>query len=534
MWRQPWRFFHVHVGDSGKRRKWRNHARGLVGLCVLPGVWLTWGQVHGVGAASMSAIGNEAPIAFAVSPDYARTHMVAAIAVPIGGCQSNCTHLWITRDGGFSWHRAPASAQVPLRITVVRGPGGGERIVGEATAGLVSSDDDGVTWNVVGPAGLPVRAAAFGADAAAVAVPGGHDYLLRSGGRQPVPGSSGADLDVAMVVAQHGDAARYASALLAARDRQSGLPVVLQCDAALSCGFPVSLAGSSPGDGHDISLVLSSDFASSGLAFARTPSGLFRTVDGGRSFLSVAPPPRAAARYTTIPSIAMSAGTLYIALLQVVASGSVQLTAGGVYRSRDLGATWQQLGAGGAPDGGASAVTVTPDGRLFAGYVDGHGDAGLVCSDGGTTWGATCDRAVANCACSVSDVRKASRASTAAPVAAATVPNPAPTDAMTWPTSHHAARPHSAVAGSEHTAWLGPALALLAFALLLVTATVRSRRRRPRLPSSSHRRISAASAAASRQLPPHVPALTSTTDRSSHPTESGSTAPLPGEPRCRS
>jgi hypothetical protein len=41
---------------------------------------------------------------------------------------------------------------------------------------------------------------------------------------------------------------------------------------------------------------------------------------------------------------------------------------------------------------------MAPDGRLFAGYVDGHGAAGLLCSADGASWKATCAAPSTGCA----------------------------------------------------------------------------------------------------------------------------------------
>ena len=362
--------------------------RVALAAAVCAPVTLTCGQPVAADSGNISAIGNEAPIAIAVSPLYPRTHMVAAISVPVGGCSSACVHLWITRDGGASWQRRGTAPGAAMVIVATRR--GAERLVTATSDGVIASEDDGATWQRLGPAGAPSPAPALGSDALLVAGYDASDYSISDAGQRAVVGSGGTRVDLAFGRAS----------LLVARDRTSGLPVVMRCDAAVACTGTTPLPGATQSSGNGIAVIAGDDSGASGVAYVRTESALYRTADGGRSFLSVPLPPHAGAAYTTIADAALGAGPnprLYAALLEVVGTGASRLTAGGVFATTDGGLDWSDVGNPSMLDGGATAVAAAPDGRLFAGFVNAHGLAGLACSDGGAMWHATCGHVLAAC-----------------------------------------------------------------------------------------------------------------------------------------
>src|SRR5438270_6788101 len=61
---------------------------------------LTYPSIHAT--AAESAVANQAPLWITVSPNYAHSHMVAALTAEMN-CSSRCMHLRVTRDGGGSW-----------------------------------------------------------------------------------------------------------------------------------------------------------------------------------------------------------------------------------------------------------------------------------------------------------------------------------------------------------------------------------------------------------------------------------------------
>lgn len=393
------------------------HRRAVVAAAMWPGalLWagLTAGQPVVAQAAGISAIGNEAPLTFAVSPLYARTHMLAAVSGPLGQCSRDCLHLWVSRDGGASWHRGGSGSPPGAQLAIVPGARGGERIAVATQDGVMASDDDGGSWVRLGGQGVPSGAPWLGAGAIAVAGRGADDYVVAADGDHPVAGSHDAATDLAFSATGAADV----PALLAARDTSSGLPEVMQCDGTLACSGAALLPGASPQGSGDITVLAAVDFTSSQVVYARTTRAIYASVDGGRTFLSVTLPPAPGATYTTIPAIAVDphdSRTLYAALLEVVGTARSQLTAGGVYVSHDRGTTWRALSSPGPVDGGATSVAVAPDGRVFAGYVNAHGDAGLVCSDG-EQWRATCGTAAVSMCTSAACTSQAAVPPSAAP-----------------------------------------------------------------------------------------------------------------------
>jgi hypothetical protein len=444
----------------------------VAALSLWPPSALTAGQVQAQG---MSAIGNEAPLSFAVSPDYARTHLVAAIAVPVGGCSSQCTHVWVTRDGGASWRRSGALYGAASRLVVVHGASGGEVLAAEMPDALAESGDDGATWHAVGAAGTPFAQG----DALVVAGHGGQDYVLSPDGAvHDVAGSDGASVDLAFSVSPP------APALLAAENPRSGAPLVLQCDASLSCSHAVTLVGSDPRTSSDLSLLR----APGDVVYARTGSAVYRSSDGGRSFLPVPLPARqSGAVYTTIPAAALGAASgartpLYVAMLEMIGAGQSRLTAGGVYVSPDGGATWRAVGSPGPLDGGATSVMSLPDGRLLAGYVNAHGDAGLVCSADDVHWAATCSAATASCttACGTASTSPGERAAPSPAPQMRTVAVPADAAAQTQgvaaPVAATPAVPRRGGNHAERAVVVVVAVCTLLAAVAL--STLRRRRRR--------------------------------------------------------
>lgn len=477
----------VNAGGYGGMRArllYATPAQVLVLAAATP-VFLTCGQHAVAEAATVSAIGNEAPITLAVSPLYAHTGMVAAVSVPVGGCSGTCIHLWITRDRGATWHRSDTSPP-GSGILVVAGGHGGERLVAAGPQGVVASNDDGTTWHIVGPAGTPAAAPPLGGGTVLVAGQGAGDYLLDGDTRQAVPGSGGAVVDVAFAPVQD-SSGRNATALLAARDRASGLPVVLRCDVALSCSGATPLPGVTPSSGGDMSLLLAPDFAAGGPAYVRTASELYRSDDGGRTFLALALPPHPGAHIMTIPGAALGGAAPHgidLALLDILDRGAAQTTGGGVFTSTDRGVTWHTVGSPGVLDDGATAIAAAPDGRLFAGYVNGHGAAGLVCSDGGTAWQATCGAATTCPGGGCTGARVSGTPPAVGPPIAANVGSNTGADAR----SPELANGTPALTGGQPPVASGtvrvPPLIAGALGMLLASLAVSTRRRRRRRPQS--------------------------------------------------
>jgi hypothetical protein len=375
-------------------RRLRVAAATATSLCSFVGMRSADAAVPSTG----SAIGDEVPLWIAVAPDYPHSHMVAALAAPMSKCSDDCSHLWVTRDGGGSWHstRLPFAAS---HLVLLTDGSGRDSVVTSSKAGMERSDDDGVTWRTIGAAGFPAR---LGSADLAVAVPDGQDYIVTGGAQRTVDGSRGAGLDLAFATSRTAGAGR-AAALLAAVDRATGTDSVLRCDAAMSCASAAALPGSHT---EDVSLDLATDFGDSDVAFARTSTALYRSADGGGSFIPVALPGTEDAAYTVVAGLTLlpasdsDGDTMFVALLSVAqpVASKRATTAGGVYTSRDGGMTWRGVGRGAALDGGATSVAASPDGRVFAGFVGSDGRGGLLCSQDGNDWRPACSPVAPDCA----------------------------------------------------------------------------------------------------------------------------------------
>jgi hypothetical protein len=131
---------------------------------------------------------------------------------------------------------------------------------------------------------------------------------------------------------------------------------------------------------------------------------LLKSTDGGSTFAPLTVVSDNGAQATATAMLALAPGyreagptrTLFAAVLQAYVpttadKNNAGRTAGGIYRSDDGGATWKSLGANGPVFHGASAVAVAPDGRVFAGWTDGSGHAGIACSvNGSAYWAQRC------------------------------------------------------------------------------------------------------------------------------------------------
>jgi hypothetical protein len=330
---------------------------------------------------------------------------------------------------------------------------------------------------------------AAGGEGIVVAVPGGHDYIVDAAGVHPVPGSNGADVDLAFATWSASTRPR-AGALLAAADRNTGADVVLHCDASMTCTDPTPLAG---GQSADVSLVVGSGGAPHGFVLARTATLLYGSHDDGRTFSPIALPASEAVSYTTVAGAAIGPGreAVYVALLRVVQAGASAATTGGVYATQDGGRTWRSVGASSGPlDEGATSIAVAPDGRMLAGYVNSRGRAGLVCSDDGATWRSSCRPLPGGCAPPCADAQAADAAlgaaaprTLAAPVESVDALVPRETSASSS-FGQSAAATQSRDHGAHITAVMAAVTIVVVALLVSPLNTLRRRRRRGRTVSS--------------------------------------------------
>ena len=357
-------------------------------------------------AASLpSGVGDQNVSWIVVSPAYQRTGLVVAVAAPLSGCQSNCMKLWITHSGGASWATASAAGWDGGRPVITVDGSGREVLFAASGTALQRSDDDGQTWSTVASGGgvLPSPSPQFASDhAVAVAVAGGQDYVLRGTSSQPVTGSGKTLDDLSFMYSPaFPSAGSHAPVLLAAADNTSAHnPVIQRCTAALACSGGATLPGSTSFSAPE-TLVPSTDYANDGVVFAQSGRGIYKSTDGAGTFTPLTVLSANGAAGTATPMLALAPGyreagpvrSAFVAVFQTFTDQKNPHTAGGVYRTGDGGATWSRVGSPSPLDGGADAVAVAPDGRLFAGYLEQAGQqasGGLLCSTNGNTWQATC------------------------------------------------------------------------------------------------------------------------------------------------
>jgi len=404
------------VSPQRQRQHWVAWFRLIVGGFCLGAFAVT--TAEGVAATSPtaqptlppappSAIGNEFLQWIAVSPAYRHTGLVMALTSGSPTCSKPCPHLWVSRDGGASWSRVAAKNWTPGRFVIANDAKGHDVLYSPATAGVLRSDDDGETWIAAGATGTPTILPTYSTDGgvAVATAGGGADYLIRSGATKTVLGSSAlgrfADLQF-LPSPEFPNGGSFNPVLLFARDPKSGQPVVFRCSVEFACtGTPTVLPGtdsSNPMSSVATVMSASADYAEQGSVFASTPVGIDKSLDGGATFTPLTVVPVGDSKATVIPMMALASGyreagpirTAYAAVMQLFQTQTSARVTGGLYRTIDGGATWSPLVTTGPFEGGAQAVAVAPDGRLFAGYNDAHTHGGLLCSTDGQTWRASC------------------------------------------------------------------------------------------------------------------------------------------------
>src|SRR5438067_257399 len=95
-------------------------------------------------------------------------------------------------------------------------------------------------------------------------------------------------------------------------------------------------------------VITSRSYSTSGLDYAWSVDTLYRSTDGGRTFVALHTPVHA-----SIEAVREDAGgVLYVGFLQLTSQG----TTGGLFTSRDHGTTWTHLGVGTALDRGVFSL----------------------------------------------------------------------------------------------------------------------------------------------------------------------------------
>lgn len=300
-------------------------------------------------------------------------------------CDTGCTVLFHSRDGGATWNRLPADGigdQASDLMVAPAYPRDG-RIFVMTPAGLRRSVDGGVTFT-------PVNEPHSGPAAMSPAFSSGDPHILVGAS----PGwryDAAADVTTPMRVGSFATPAHIHYAF--APDPAGGLffaghfvhaeggvkaPAVTRCIRDM-CDRHVLLGRSvQPPKVY----VPPASPATHQVVLAWHDGGFFRSDDAGASFERVE-----IGRDVNVESVVGDqGGDLYLGWWDL-GSGK---RSGGVLRSVDGGQTWSPVGAGSALDDGVNDVGVSPQGVLLAAPRR-HPEGGLLCSgDSGLTWSPRC------------------------------------------------------------------------------------------------------------------------------------------------
>jgi hypothetical protein len=341
----------------------------------------------------------------AVSPTYPHSGVVAAVGTRLN-CRQRCGALWVSRDGGASWRRAEAHNWVPRRLVIALDGRGREVFYGSGATLLMRSDDLGESFNPAGSGGMPTVLPTQQTDGAFVAASLGKrsDYVVLNGNAHDVEGSGDPEAtDTQFALSPtYPDGGAFSPVVLASVVSTTGRPMVLRCTADFTCRNAVHLSqrDSALATGNGTTLTLAPDYPEHGTVFADTTTGLEKSTDGGATFkhLSVVQEIQGVLTYMSTMALAPAyredgpTRTAYVGVRQVPTGigMAAPYAPAGLYKTEDGGTTWTTIATTGLFVGGATAVAVAPDGRLFAGYSDGH-TGGLVCSlDDGRSWQSSC------------------------------------------------------------------------------------------------------------------------------------------------
>jgi RNA polymerase sigma-70 factor (ECF subfamily) len=319
---------------------------------------------------------------FTPSPNEADDQVVFATGSARGGCAAvTCPALFRSGDGGLTWSRLGATGFTGGTVLLSPNYPTDPRIFVGGLNGLSVSDDEGASFRVLSPIGGDVAMSPGFANGDPRILIGAATGLVYddSTGRvtpltlAPIPANSALTFAFAPTYLSTG---QMLVGSVTADPSGAQTSSVSLCDHQL-CGAPVAL----PGAAGAPQLVTSPRFAQDGVALAWAGRHLYRSHDGGHSFVAVPLPTSGAVSSVT----ADGDGRVYLAIRPT--SGS---DGGGLFASTDGGRSWESLGAGTPLARGALTAAPLPDGRVLAAAVAGTG-GGLWCSaDDGGSWGSQC------------------------------------------------------------------------------------------------------------------------------------------------
>ena len=298
------------------------------------------------------------------------------------GCVSaTCNVLFHSSDGGTTWDRLKASGFSGGTVLLAPNFPVDHRVFAAGGSGLQVSTDNGATFTTAVPlAGPSAISPTFTIDHRILigAIPGWeyHDDTTATSPLQLDPRPRGHVFTFAFSPSYAKDGRLFVGSATPATDGDTLQSSTVSVCAGLKCGAPAGLAG----DDGVPNVLVSRSYATTGQVLAWTPAQIHRSTDGGKTFKPVTLPAKAA-----LQALAEDGdGALYLSLLTTDAKGNAT---GGLFVSRDGGASWTQLGKDTPLSKGSTSVASLGHNRLMAA----PGAGGLLCSaDAGKTWAKRC------------------------------------------------------------------------------------------------------------------------------------------------
>lgn len=336
-----------------------------------------------------------------VSQDYEHTRTIYSVRRR-RTCERNCRELLRSTDGGRTWEVREARRWAGMAMFVTRLEGE-EVLLSSGPAGIQVSRNGGTSFHTYpAPEGrIDVAPERDGGLAILISGTYGRYYLYRLPSRRlmKVTGSRLGQAQLVFHPAYPKVPVGQPHALAAGTDRASDLPVIERCDERFACSGGTVVVPSkdfprvfpSPSFGRDHTL------------FVATVQGRFlRSSDAGATFAPVAVTvPAGDQIISTVQALAFShdfdaterRGRVSVGLLSVSGKpGGAGRVTGGVYTSRDAGASWSKVGRRSQLDAGVTALAAPPDGRLLAAHIDmsRDGRGGILCTTDLRQWRRSC------------------------------------------------------------------------------------------------------------------------------------------------
>ena len=372
----------------------------FVGLSLVPRATIALAAVP-PSSTSQPAASASLYSTIAAASDYATSHQVYALGAR-SGCGGSCPVVLGSSNGGANWAPVKAVGLKPSSFLVAGMVDGKSILVAGGEVPQISPDSGASFRNLSGPPGLIDAAAALhGHLDLLVSGTGDRPTLIElpEGSPQQLPYAGIHDPSAWFTPAWSDASSDLPAAFAVGTDPNTHFPLIANCSSHFMCSAPRVLAA---GRLTVIRVIPSPDFLTDRTVFAVTTKGLYRSTDGGTTFLPITvAPPGPNSVIVSVQSLALSrdfhasasagAGVAVAGIVAIQApKGGTPSVSGGVYESRDGGLTWSQIGGPSALDMGVTAVAITPDGRVIAASLAGPGHPAQLACDSGAGWQAGC------------------------------------------------------------------------------------------------------------------------------------------------